>query len=356
LLGGLALLFRPDVAPAVILSSLPFLWRVTWRTRAQFAAGLGLALFPLALITLAAGVTNVWDNLFFYPVIASNPGRRLPVLAAEPYVLNLLVLHLLSSLVIAAAAVMELRKERGSGKGLVLLSVSLLALILTPQAAQRLDLGHLLFAGLVSLAFLPAALTSLMQRSQAAGKLSAMGGVFAAIALIEAAAPELTITVRSAFAAGLSTRQSSAIFVEQEGRSFPFSSQAAARSAGRLFEKLETLSKPGERLFVGPGDLRRTNYSDTFIYHLFPKLRPASYFLEMNPFSANRPGSRLPTDVASAQWLILNRAWDNWQEPNRSVEFGDDAANKIVQSEFAQVGEYGPFVLFQRKPASEPQR
>jgi hypothetical protein len=29
---------------------------------------------------------------------------------------------------------------------------------------------------------------------------------------------------------------------------------------------------------------------------------------------------------------------------------------KIVQTEFAQVGEYGPFVLFQRKPASEPQR
>ena len=59
--------------------------------------------------------------------------------------------------------------------------------------------------------------------------------------------------------------------------------------------------------------------------------------------------------MASAEWLVLNRAWDNWQEPNRSVEFGDDAANKIVQTEFAQVGEYGPFVLFQRKPDSEPQ-
>jgi hypothetical protein len=122
-----------------------------------------------------------------------------------------------------------------------------------------------------------------------------------------------------------------------------------------LFEKLETLSKPGERLFVGPGDLRRTNYSDTYIYHIFPKLRPASYFLEMNPFSANRPGSRLATDVASADWLVLNRAWDNWQEPNRSVENGEDTANQVVQTQFTQIGEYGPFLLFQHKPTSERQ-
>jgi hypothetical protein len=355
LLAGLALLFRPDVAPAVILSSMPFLWRIPWKTRGQYAAGLGLALVPLAIITLFAGVTNVWNNLFFYPVIASNPGRRLPLLSAEPYVLNLLVLHLLGSLVILATAIMELRKERGSKKGLILLSLAALALLLTPQAAQRLDLGHLLFAGLVSLPFLALAIASLSERTAPSGKASAMAGILAAIVLIETVAPELTITVRDAFASGLSTKQSGAIFVQQGGRSFPLGFPAAARGTGKLFEKLETLSKPGERLFVGPGDLRRTNYSDTYIYHIFPKLRPASYFLEMNPFSANRPGSRLATDVASADWLVLNRAWDNWQEPNRSVDNGEDTANQVVQTQFTQIGEYGPFLLFQHKPTSERQ-
>src|SRR5205085_2051585 len=156
LLAGVALLFRPDIAPAVILSALPFLWRVTWRSRGFYAGGLGIGLLPLAIVTVFAGPTNVWNNLFFYPVVASNPGRRLPLFSAESYVLSLLVLHLLASLTILASAVMELRRERASRNGLVLLSVALLALVLTPQATQRLDLGHLLFAGVVSLPFLSA--------------------------------------------------------------------------------------------------------------------------------------------------------------------------------------------------------
>jgi hypothetical protein len=355
LLAGLAVLFRPDVAPVVILSSLPFLWGVNWRTRGQYAAGLGLALLPLAIISLLAGVTNVWNNLFFYPVIASNPGRRLPLLSAAPYVLNLLVLHLIGSLGILAIAVAKLRKERASNKGLVLLSMGAMALVLTPQVTQRLDLGHLLFAGLVSLPFLAIAIASLSERMPMPGKTSAMVGILAAMAFIEIAAPELTVLIRNALGSGLGANEVSALFVHQEGRSFPFRSQDVALSCVRLFEKLETLSKPGERLFVGPGDLRRTNYSDTFIYHLFPKLRPATYFLEMNPFSANRPGSRLATDVASADWLVLNRAWDNWQEANRSVENGEDTANNVVRTQFTPVGEYGTYLLFQRKLASKGQ-
>ena len=34
----------------------------------------------------------------------------------------------------------------------------------------------------------------------------------------------------------------------------------------------------GERLLVGPSDLRRTWYSDAFFYYLFPELTPATYF------------------------------------------------------------------------------
>ena len=350
LLGGLALLYRPDLAPAVVLSALPFLWRTSWRMRLQYAAGVAVALLPLAVITLLVGVTNVWNNLFFYPVVLSNPGRRLPLFSAEP--LNLLVVHILAGFVLLAAAVRECRKDRASIKGIVLLSVALLSFILTPQATQRLDLGHLLFAALVSLPFLAVAIASLIEREAAPRFLSGAIGVATVVALIAGLAPELGVLVRNAFASGLSTKAGGAIFVEQEGRSFPFRSPAAARDAAQLFKKLQTLSKPGERLFVGPADLRRTNYCDTFIYYLFPKLPPATYFLEMNPFSANRPGSRLTKDVASADWLVLNRAWDNWREPNRSGENGENAPNEVVQTRFTQVGEYGPFVLFRRK--SEP--
>jgi hypothetical protein len=55
--------------------------------------------------------------------------------------------------------------------------------------------------------------------------------------------------------------------------------------------------------------------------------------------------------VASADWLVLNRAWDNWHEPNRSVENGDERANQVVFTQFVRIGEFGPYALFRRKPA-----
>lgn len=118
---------------------------------------------------------------------------------------------------------------------------------------------------------------------------------------------------------------------------------------GQMLEKLDLLSQPGERLFVGPADLRRTPYGDTFIYHLMPKLRPASYFLEMNPFSANAPGSRLASDLRGADWLVLNRAWDNWPEQNRSRENGPEEPLQVVRQDFALVEEFGSFQLLHRK-------
>lgn len=353
LMAGFALLYRPDIVPAILLSSLPFLWRISWRISARYAVGIGIGLLPLAVVTVFAGATNVWNNLFFYPVLASNPGRRLPLFSAHPYVLNLLCLHLLGSFAMLAAAVMELRRERGSRAGRVLLSLAILALMLTPQATQRLDIAHFLFAGVISPSFLALPIAILAQRSATTAKSMAVIGLLGAIVLIETVAPELTATVRSAFGKALSTKDGGAFFVEHRGRSFPFDTEAAAGDAKRLFDKLETVSKPGDRLFVGPGDLRRTNYCDTFIYHLFPKLHPATYFLEMNPLSANRPGSRLANDLASADWVVLNRALDDWKEQNRSAEYGEDRANRVVLSEFELIGEYGSYGLFHRKAASE---
>ena len=352
-LAGLALLFRPDLGPAVVLSSLPFLWRAAWRSRLHYAAGFILALLPLALLTLAAGIGNVWDNLFFYPVIVSNPGRRLPLSFAEPFALHLLFFHWIASLIIAASAVVELRKDRDSIHGLLLLSMAILALVLSPQALQRLDFGHLLFAAIASLPLLPVAITNLLSRTRFAARKKAIvaAAVLATAVLIGIVAPNIAMIVRTAYVFGLGSTPT-AVFVENNGRIFPFGSRERAQTAARLFQKLQAVSKPDESLFVGPGDLRRTNYCDTFIYHMFPQLRPASYFLEMNPFSANRPHSRLAADVSNADWLILDRTMDQWSEPNRSAEFGDDAPNRVVLTEFELVGDFGAYGLFRRKAAS----
>jgi hypothetical protein len=352
--GGLALLFRPDLGPALVLSALPFLWCAVWRERGDYFVGIGVSLLPLAVVTLLAGIGNVWDNLFFYPVIVSNPGRRLPLFFAAPFVMRLLVLHLITGLAIVSGAVLELRRDHGSVRGLLLFSMGILALSLTPQAMQRLDVGHFLCAAMASLPLLPVALTSVFPEKKTTGRKNVMAtaAVLGAIVLIGLTAPDIITRLHNGFTFALSSTQT-AIFVEQNGRAFPFASAAEARDAARLFKKLQAVSKPGERLFVGPGDLRRTNYCDTFIYHLFPELHPASYFLEMNPFSANRPHSRLAADVSSADWLVLDQEMDNWREPNRSMEFGDDAPNRVVLTEFTPIAQYGTYVLFQRRAAPE---
>ena len=116
-----------------------------------------------------------------------------------------------------------------------------------------------------------------------------------------------------------------------------------------MLDWLEKESAPGERLLVGPADLRRTSYCDTFIYFLMPKLRPSGYFLEMNPLSANRPGSRLADDVSSSNWLLLNRALDGWSEENRSLEFQSDVPNQVVREKFELVREFESYLVFHRK-------
>ena len=50
--------------------------------------------------------------------------------------------------------------------------------------------------------------------------------------------------------------------------------------------------------------------------------------------AANPAGSHLANDVERPDWLILNRAWDVLYEPNRSVGFGPDEPNRVVQTEF----------------------
>ena len=143
--------------------------------------------------------------------------------------------------------------------------------------------------------------------------------------------------------------------VHHRGRNFYYGSPEAAAAANALVADLGARAQPGERLFVGPVDLRQTPYSDAFFYFLFPDLVPATYFIEMDPGIANAPGSRLASDVASADWLILSNVWTGWTEPNASRDVGSDAPNEVVRRDFCLVSDYGDkgdgqpwFQLYQR--------
>jgi hypothetical protein len=124
------------------------------------------------------------------------------------------------------------------------------------------------------------------------------------------------------------------------------------RASQAAVDELAASSAPGERLLVGPADLSRTIYSDVAFYFLFPELAPATYFIEMDPGLADREGSSLAADVASADWVLLTNFWTGWYEPNASSEFGSDAPNQVVANQFCLVGNYeNALVLLYRRCA-----
>ncbi|HEX8076364.1 MAG TPA: hypothetical protein VF511_01005 [Chthoniobacterales bacterium] len=350
---GVTLLYRADAAPAVIAAAIPLLLLMKWRTRWHWLGGAAIGVLPLGLLMIATGLRPMFENLFLLPVLHSSPGRRLPLRTADNEVVLLFFTHLLASVVNVIAGVRAVRREPASGKARLFLAWALFAILLSHQAWQRLDIAHVLYSALVSIGLLPLTLrvnsTEPENQGTARGRAALRAlGVFALVAL---AAPRILFDFREGFVRIFVPPAKTAVFLEQNDRSFPIASEDRARETGRVLEQLQRLSKPGDRLFVGPADLRRTNLNDTFIYHLMPQLRPATYYLEMNPFSANRPGSRLAADVASADWLVLDRRWDRWDEPNRSAEFGPDAPNEVVRERFELVGEFGSFLLFRKKQA-----
>ena len=88
----------------------------------------------------------------------------------------------------------------------------------------------------------------------------------------------------------------------QRERSFPLKSIGQARVTRKMLDQLEKSSSPEQRLFVGPLDLRRTNYNDTFIYHFMLQLRPATYFSQSTRFTSS-------ADIGRADWLVLDRSF-----------------------------------------------
>jgi hypothetical protein len=350
-LAGLALTFRPDVGPAVILAALVLIWPLSQFHRWQFALGAGVGLIPFAALFVLAGPEQFFNNIFLYPVVLSGPGRRIPLFSAEPTWVHLFYAMVAAVLANIIAAILAVRAHPAGRREKVLLALALLGAGVMPQAWQRLDIAHVLFVAFLVIGILPISLYALLARRSEKNQEHpwlALGSTALVLLLLAASTPSLFIAAVSGFRVALQTSPVGSAFIERGSRSFPVGPPERVASIGRMLDEIERLSKPGERLFVGPGDLRRTNYCDTFIYHLLPTLRPATYFLEMNPLSANRPGSRLAADVASADWLVLNRQWDVANEPNRSVEFGPPEAANVVRDRFQMQGIYGSFAIFRR--------
>jgi len=366
-LAGFALGYRPDLVVALGLVHGWLLWRrrtggdAGWRPS---LTGLAIGLLPVFVHLAMAGVGPSFRGMFLDPVVALRPGRELPAppsfsridgalqaVAEGPLdapwwrfpalsANHQLFLWFFVVIAVAIGTPIVARRLRHD----TLFAASLFGLGMLLQALQRPDSTHLAWGSCVSFALLPCVVVEFLgRRARGNARLSRHPAVVAGVvvgAVLFVVCPFFTYRyylLQSRIAVG---NKPGGFEVSRDDRRFYFGNQALQRSSQAAIDELERRSQPGERLLVGPADLSRTIYSDVAFYYLFPELVPATYYIEMDPGLADREGSRLADDVASADWLLLTNFWTGWYEPNASSKFGSDAPNRVVADRFCLVGNW----------------
>lgn len=347
LLAG-AVLIRFDFLAAVVLAAAVVLPLVSWRERGR--ALLGFAVVLAAYIPFLALVGPGKLGRMVHQLLATEPGRRLPYPPPDKFPGNILAASIAATvLLIVVGAVLALRRRRDL-EARILLAGGLFSLGVLPTTLSRTDHSHVIPGSVVSLALL-GSLVAVLVRGMRARKPGALVPLCCyAIALALCAG-----SVAMAFGGGLVALKPvleldrlHSYDVSVDGRTFPLSSPLAAADVQGVVSAADRLAKPGDSLFVGPIDLRLTNYNDAYIYYLLPKLRPASFYMEMNPQTANRPGSGLANNLRKADWLILTIRYDLWLEPNSSTKRGSTEPGSVVRSHFCTRSIDGLYVLLQR--------
>jgi len=375
-LGGIALLFRPDLVLAVGLGLAAWWFQFRKGERGPLLWGFVAAMALYIPHLLVSGVGDSIQGMFIEPVFELRGGRRLPIppswgevdgflqragtLRVTGWPLPMLdiakQIHIwfwmvpLSIIFLVFGAWRLRRRSPKSEQALALWPAALFGAALLQQAIQRPDTAHLSWVTGVTFALVIAAAVSLLEEwkagwQPAARQGIAIGGVlFILIAVIPFYPVRTYVDL-----VGQSLGYNKFGFnIERDSRVFPFGDSHGAADAQEVVDTLDELSSPGETLIVGPTDLSRTNYSDVFFYHLFPDLTPGTQYIEMDPGLADAEDSGLAEEVAVADWLILSDAWSGWDEPNDSADSRSPAPNQVVEEQFCLVTDAGTFLLYQR--------
>ena len=273
-------------------------------------------------------------------------GWPFPEFAISQQIYLWFFITVLAPLVTIGVALWARSRDPDPRRAHALLVLGLFGLGLITQALQRADETHLSWVSVITIASLPAAIAEFLVVRPARRPLWSkiripLTASVAALFFFAVIAPQTT--VRS-YADGTLQTFGHDIFgfpVSRNGRNFYLPREALAAPAQQMIDKFDSLHpRPGQRLFVGPADLRYTPYTDAYFYYLFPELDPATYYIEMDPFDSG-PHTRLAADVNSADWIILTNVWSGWVEPNQSIEPGSNKPNEIIQRDFCKVGSWG---------------
>jgi hypothetical protein len=302
-----------------------------------------------------AGPVQVVENLVIDALFRSGPQSSLPLPALSDPAGKLLLLLLGAVAATIACAAVAWWRAPWDPEARRIASFALLSIGLLPQALGRAESLHILHVGAVTVALLPAAASSrlVLEGLPAAARQLVAAGV-AGIAVLGLAQTWLDgVEANYRRALGSSPDPVTASYdrrenwVERGDRSFPFGSPESAAAVDAMLVAVGELSSPGDRLVVGPEDLRRTFYSQTALYHLLPELEPATYHLTMAPGTANREGARLPEDIAAADVVVLGTGSD-WHAVTPNSELGSDDAAQALDASFCLQAEPLPYRVYTR--------
>jgi hypothetical protein len=350
---GVAVLFRFDFAPALLLGVLPAAVAMPRAERKQLALGfLGMAALYIPHIAVSwESLGQVWGDL-----TGAMAGRQLPVPALSTSTGQLLAAQGICIALMLVLGTLARTRLPNRDAGLVLLSGGLFAAAMQPYAFFRLDLGHVVSVALIPIGLLPllvATAADAIRGGTPRGFAAALGIGIATLAGLVLAPGALRGPLRdhAERLVGFAD-QPPATEVSRGERSFILAPAAEPDAVDATLLDAERISEPGDRLFVGTGDLRRTSYNDTFLYYLLDELEPASFYIEFFPGGANRADSGLAADIRSADIIVLNRRWDAWDEPNDSRDFGPETPNRVIDQLFCLRSRHGPYLLYRRCPAA----
>jgi hypothetical protein len=373
---GLAILYRPDLVLAVVLVAIFLLRRLTRAQRGRLAIAAG-AVLSLFLVQIAmAGFHNSVQGMIIDPIFNLRGGRRLPIplrtsefdaflqgagehgalkwaIPRIPAPAQLTVWFFLLVFGVALLAVVAWwlhRREPTSLRSVTLVLVAAFSVGILPQALQRPDTTHVAWVSCVPFAFFPVILIEFWRARRPAlrwRQLLALG-IVPVVAFLYLVIPNYTLRDYADASGQTFGIHRNAYEIKNDGRNFYYGRRAVQVQLTEILHLADKISKPGQRLFVGSGDLRQTPYSDAFIYYMLPQLTPATYYIEMDPGVANASNSRLAKDVASANIVILSRVWDKWVEPNDSRLYGPETPNNVLKREFCTVKNDPLYVLLQR--------
>jgi hypothetical protein len=280
------------------------------------------------------------------PVFRSGPARRLPLSTLTGEELALLALCAAVAVACVVVGALRAHSDRTAWDPVLLIVIGVFDIGILSQAFQRSDFLHLAY---VACFVLPTAvLLPAWGRSNWPAWVTAnWWPVAVGVVVLWLAAPGFGHTYWSA---ATSSRPVPAVQASNDGRSVILGSATDVADLQPILSDLDRLAAPGDRVFVGPSDLRTANYNDTFLYFLLPQLVPGSYYLEMNPGVANAPGSRLADDLRGDQFIILSDRWNRLPGQTSIPALGPDLPNKVVASEFTPVRTSGPWTLYRRTP------